>query len=503
MNAWIPEGAVSELSEYVKSRMGICFPADKLDDLEKKIGLAADSLGFEDAASCIKWILSSRTDKRQVEILASFLTVGETYFFREIDNLNALTKLAFPEIAKAHADGDRRMRIWSAGCSTGEEPYTMAMLVSESAAFRDWNVSILGTDINQASLSKAQAGVYTEWSFRGVDAAAREKYFKKGQGGTFEVLPAFKSMVSFAHLNLIDDIYPALLNSTNAIDLILCRNVLMYFTPEYAQKVIRKFRRSLLPQGWFVVSPVEVPMLDGESFMRVVDKDAVLHRKVDGSPGPRVASAPLSEPLGDEGAAAPPAPPSRPRSLRSPRRPEAPPPPAPATYERAEELFKDADYDGAIRALSALAALPLVEARVFRLLSRSYANKGMLSDSEAWCLRAIEGDSTSAANRYLHALILIERGKLDEAVTALREAIYLESGFVMARFMLADLYDRKRKSGESELHLKNALDALRNYRSEEELPESEGMTAGMLIETITATLEDRRANEKRRVAGRA
>jgi chemotaxis protein methyltransferase CheR len=247
-----------------------------------------------------------------------------------------------------------------------------------------------------------------------------------------------------------------------------------------------------------VVSPVEVPILEDSSFKSVLHEGAILHRRADEKPRRRIIPFGLVEPMV-------PIEPIEPYPKRKPRgvhKPPAPLPP-PANYARATELFADADYDGAIGALSALAALPRADAPVFRLLSRAYANKGMLSESEAWCLRAIGADGTSAANRYLHALVLIEQRRPDEAIAALREAIYLEPNFVMAHFMLADLYDRKRKRGESELHLKNALEALRTYRSDDELPESEGMTAGMLIENIAATLEDRRANAKRRVAWRA
>jgi chemotaxis protein methyltransferase CheR len=151
------------------------------------------------------------------------------------------------------------------------------------------------------------------------------------------------------------------------------------------------------------------------------------------------------------------------------------------------ELYAVADYDGAIQVLVDLTARLPAHAPVFQLLSRAYANKGMLAESEHWCTRAIAADTMNAASRYLLALIRIEQHRPDEAMSALRKAIYLEPDFVVAHFTLGNLCRRKGKKREAERHLRNALLVLRRIPSEQELPESEGMTAGKLIELIAAT----------------
>lgn len=482
MNALASESLISDLSDYIRSRLGMSFPRERWGELEKKISLAADSLGFPDAGSCIQWLLSSRTDRRQLEILASCLTVGETYFFRENSGLRAMVERAFPEIIRVHAHGDKRVRIWSAGCSTGEEPYSVAIMVAEYPALKGWDVSILGTDINQSFLKKAEAGIYTEWSFRGVAPGIREKFFQKRDGSTFEILPALKRMVTFAHLNLIDDVYPALLNNTNAIDLILCRNVLMYFTPDYIQKVILKLHQSLLPEGWLLVSPVEAPVIHGLYFTPLLHAETLQQKK--GAEKPEQKAIPRKR-----------------IPKRAPKRPApiAERPKQAATYPSATELYARADYNGAIEVLNALAARPVTDAPVFQLLSRAYANKGKLSEAEYWCARSISADTMNAASRYLLALIKIEQQRPDDAIAALKKAIYLEPDFVVAHFTLANLYRRKSKRHEADRHLNNALLALRGFRPEEELPESEGMTAGNLIEMITATRANGEKNGQRRI----
>ena len=154
---------------------------------------------------------------------------------------------------------------------------------------------------------------------------------------------------------------------------------------------------------------------------------------------------------------------------------------------RASELYAHADYDGAIAMLKDLAELPAIPAGVFQLLSHAYANKGMLAEAEHWCLRATDADTLNAANRYLTAVIWVEQGRSAEAMSALRKAIYLDPGFVVAHFALANLCRRAGRHPESRRHLRNALHILESIGSEEMLPESEGMTAGKMADLIQTT----------------
>jgi chemotaxis protein methyltransferase CheR len=481
MSALASESMLSDFSVYIRSLMGVSFPRERWGELERKTSQAAASLGFPDAVSCMQWMITSHADRRQREILASWLTVGETFFFREKSGLRALSERVFPEIIRAHAQGDKRVRIWSAGCCTGEEPYSLAMIVSEYPGLHGWDTSILGTDINQTFLGKAKDGIYTEWSFRGVAPGIREKFFRRMDESHFEVLPALKGMVSFLHLNLIDDVYPSLMNATNAIDLIVCRNVLMYFAPDYARNVIHKLQQSLLPQGWLLVSPVEAPLIQGPDFMPIQHTGAILHRKAEQTP--------RRESVGHEQ-----------RSTRLPRPPARviERPNARAMFDRAKGLYADADYEGTIEILSPLAARHSAGAAALHLLSHAYANKGMLTEAGKLCMRAIAADTTNAASRYLLALIRTEQQKPDEAMSALRKAIYLEPDFVVAHLAFANLCRSKGKREESERHIRNALLVLQGLRSEEELPESEGMTAGRLIEMIRAARDDGGSNGQQR-----
>ena len=190
---------------------------------------------------------SSSPTRRQIEILANHLTVGETYFFRDKELFKTLEKPVLSKLIQSRHRSGRHLRVWSAGCSTGEEPYSVAILLSKMIPdLRDWNITILATDISPLALQKAAGAVYGHWSFRDVQPEIQNGFFNQREDGHFELLPRIREMVTFSYLNLVEDTYPSLFNNTNAMDIIFCRNVLMYFVPELAGKVARNFHRSLV-----------------------------------------------------------------------------------------------------------------------------------------------------------------------------------------------------------------------------------------------------------------
>ena len=176
------------VSEFVALRIGLHFPPERWRDIERGITAAASELGFPDVESCARALLSAPLTQAQLEVLASHLTVGETYFFREKKSFEALEEHILPELLRARRGAEQRLRIWSAGCCTGEEPYSVAMLLDRLIPDAEaWNVTILATDINPRFLRKAAEGVYGEWSFRDAPGWIRERYFKARRDRRFEL----------------------------------------------------------------------------------------------------------------------------------------------------------------------------------------------------------------------------------------------------------------------------------------------------------------------------
>ncbi|MCL5668881.1 MAG: chemotaxis protein CheR, partial [Gammaproteobacteria bacterium] len=221
MQPALPHPLLSRLSELLEAQIGLHFPGERWRDLERGIAAAARELGFPEVEACARRLLSAPLTHRQIEILASHLTVGETSFFRDRKSFEALEQYVLPPLIRSRRDSERRLRIWSAGCSTGEEPYSIAMVLDRLLPDHEqWNITILATDINPQSLRKAVEGAYGEWSFRDTPDWIRERYFKKARPGRFEIHPRIRKMVTFSYLNLADDVYPSLSTNTNAMDVI-------------------------------------------------------------------------------------------------------------------------------------------------------------------------------------------------------------------------------------------------------------------------------------------
>ncbi|KKT72347.1 MAG: MCP methyltransferase, CheR-type, partial [Candidatus Moranbacteria bacterium GW2011_GWF1_44_4] len=258
MNETLDRTLLGEVGDRVTRRMGLCFPEERMTDLARGLAAAGKELGFERPDAYERWLAKPEFSPSQVAVLASHLTVGETYFFRESASFEVLEREILPPLVASRADTGRNLRLWSAGCCTGEEAYSLAISCARALPdFRAWNVSVLATDINQEYLSAGEKGVYSEWSFRCAPGWLRERYFSPAPGKRSVMNPTVKGMVNFGYLNLAEDAYPSLWNNTNAIDVIFCRNVLMYLTPDHQKRVVERLYRCLVDGGCLFVNPAE------------------------------------------------------------------------------------------------------------------------------------------------------------------------------------------------------------------------------------------------------
>ncbi|TAN49717.1 MAG: protein-glutamate O-methyltransferase CheR, partial [Betaproteobacteria bacterium] len=271
---------IAEFSRFLSARTGLHFPPERRADLERGLAAAARELGFTDTESCIRSLLASAFARPQLETLASHLTVGETYFFRERRSFECLEAHVLPALIRSRRAGERRLRIWSAGCATGEEPYSIAMALARAIPdLRDWNVSILATDINSRALRQASLGSYGDWSFRDTPAGIRETYFVKTKDGRYQITERIRSMVTYGYLNLAEDAYPSVEGGTNAMDIVFCRNVLMYFEAAHGRRALEKLGRSLVSGGWLFVNPVEISHMAVPQLSTVNLPGAIVYRK--------------------------------------------------------------------------------------------------------------------------------------------------------------------------------------------------------------------------------
>ena len=278
-NRLTPE-ILDQLSILVAEQVGLHFPRQRWQDLEKGFNAAAGELGFPDAQALADHLLLAPMAKDLLEVLASHLTINETYFFREKRIFEILEWEILPPLLASRRARERRLRIWSAGCASGEEAYSIAILLHKVLPdLQDWQITVLATDISQRALRKAEQGIYSQWSFRGVPSWLVEKYFYKVKGDRWEIIPRLKEMVTFSYLNLAIDPFPSLMNNTSAMDIIFCRNVLMYFSQAAINRAVEKFSAALVENGWFMVSPAECSLLQESNFLACPYSGAILFQK--------------------------------------------------------------------------------------------------------------------------------------------------------------------------------------------------------------------------------
>jgi len=492
METSLPEQELSHCGQFVAQTIGLHFPPARWPDLRRGIAATAAELGFETSLECVRNLMSAEVTKCQLDVLASHLTVGETYFFRDLPNFEILSRSIIPELLRTRQNQTRRLRIWSAGCCTGDEPYSIAISLAQAIPdLHDWTVTLLATDINSRFLSKAEAGLFGSWSFRNSPPGLKDRYFRPTSDGRFEILPEIRRMVHFSQLNLVDDNFPSAGIDLNEMDVIFCRNVLMYFTPQQAKKAIGNLYRAQMDGGWLIVSPSESPNVLFPPY-RTVNFDGVfLYQKGSSSTArvqpPSTAVAPIEQPVVpishiDR------RPPAK-RPVRKPQRvngAEEPNDP----YLRAVALYREGNYEDAANMLGGLLCSRPNDPAALDLLARAFANQGKLSEALACCDRWIAADKLNPASHYLRSVVLQEQNAMDSAVQSLVKSLYLDPGYVMAHIALGNIAHANGHTREATRHMKNAKKSLERFKPSDVLRDSDGITAGRLAQII-GTLEDK------------
>jgi chemotaxis protein methyltransferase CheR len=251
-----PEPELTRIRDVIYQAAGIFHPDNKLRLLQDRCGRRMKELKVTSLCEYSECLTARPNRQAELVALLNEITIGETSFFRNQPQLDALRRVVIPHIlqAKAHLP-IRKLRIWSAGCSTGEEPYTLRMLTLEetNGQLKDWSIEILATDLNERSLAQAQEGIYGTYSTRNLAPTYRTKYFLPKEE-KLEVNALSRSNISFSRLNLSDDSRMTFMKS---IDVIFCCNVLIYFDLASKRKVIQHFFNNLLPHGYLFLGHSE------------------------------------------------------------------------------------------------------------------------------------------------------------------------------------------------------------------------------------------------------
>ncbi len=239
------------LRDFIYQRTGIFFPDNKKYFLENRLFQRLKALHINDFETYVHKIQNGLMD-RELQQLINQITINETFFFRNEAQLEALEKHILPELfQRARQRPDKTIRLWSAACSTGEEPYSIAILLQEK--FRPLlsgvGVEILATDINSQVLQKARVGLYREYAVRKIAPELLQRYFQPRSNG-YEILPQIRQRVQFRQLNLADRWH---MQQIRGMDVIICANVLLYFDERSKRQVVNSLYDSLNPGGYLLL----------------------------------------------------------------------------------------------------------------------------------------------------------------------------------------------------------------------------------------------------------
>jgi chemotaxis protein methyltransferase CheR len=482
------------VADYCCERTGLTFPIKRPAETERKIRQAMDEAGI---ARPSLYLARLANDKALLDALVDRMVIGETFFFRERSVFTFLRKVALPELLARRHPG-HTLQLWSAGCASGEEAYTLSIVLEEEGlAARS---RVIGTDISRAALARATLGLYSDWSMRGVEEAVKRRYFHQ-RDQRWAIRSRFRDRTAFRVLNLADDCYPALATETAGLDVILCRNVLIYLAPQAVARVAQGFFRSLAEGGWLFTGAADPPLSDLAPFETVVTDQGVFYRRAAATDRPTIRLGHAPPPPADEPPQPPPRRAAREAAGRTPGRGARLLQAVPRLRKPAPQEITVPDHgpalDDAARALAngdyeaVLGALAEVDASLHAslLAIRALANMGRIVDAEVKAAGALTDHPMCGELHFLHAMLLVERGRDEEARPAMRRALYLCPDRALAHFSHATLLVRKGRLREAARAFRVAHRLAASQPPDAPLPWSDGQSAGSLAQAAEAQIQ--------------
>jgi chemotaxis protein methyltransferase CheR len=441
----------ARLKQYVIDTTGMAYYAEKDSELLWRLLRRWNGLGIRSCAGYLGILLDPLRGPAEMDALITEITIGETHFFRHREHFDALRDIVLPVLIARNAP-QRRLAVWCAGCADGAEPYSLSVLVKREMPhlLAGWDVSILGTDINRQSLSAAREGTFEEWSLRSTSEEFRSGCFLK-EGKQWRIQSQYKEGLSFQYHNLVENSFPPPPGGSSLFDLIVCRNVMIYFSPEVMRRLVRQFHECLVPGGWLLVGPSEPNMTYFTSFRVVNAPGVTLYQKAI-EPAQTIPQAmPLWPPLPD--------PPS-------------------ADSEREGGSFWPADP-------------PKQNAEAKLSSIRQFADRGDWQEAERLCQQWLLTDSLSSVVHFHHALVLEHMGKQVQAEQSFRRAIYLDRRSILAHYHLGLLMRSRGECRQASRCFENTLELLAAAPGDSVLAGADGITVSelrQLARTQIATL---------------
>jgi chemotaxis protein methyltransferase CheR len=470
--------------DYLVTHSGLHFERRNLKILERGVQSRMAALHIGTCQDYFAFLSRNKERRQELQKLLQFLTIGETFFFRYHAHFKALASCVLPELAKS--GGSRPLRFWSAGCSTGEEPYTMAMTIME--ALPDWrsrDIKILATDINNRALNSARDGVYGRWKTRVTEQRYLDRYFER-IGESFVVKDEVKALVEFRHLNLQTDEFPGM--GTGGLDAIFCRNVMIYFSLATTKKIVDRFAAHLRPGGYLFLGHAETLSQISSRFERHVQDGGFYYRRRRPEAAGRGSG--VDQPLRDGGASR-----QEPLPAVAARMP-APTDVSQATaangvaelYCRAMALFDGEQFVAADDLLRQVVSQQPDHAGALLAQGFILASSGRFPEALAACDRVQAIDDLLPAVYFLRGLVYDITERPADAEKEYRTAILLDMTDVMAHYQLGKLYVRLGRARDGLRELRNSLKLLEKGECESLVTNSGGLSREVFLGQLRSEL---------------
>jgi chemotaxis protein methyltransferase CheR len=444
----LSDPSFAPLKVHLIQTTGLEYYADREDYLARCIHKRLKDLEVHDCASYLKILLDPLRGPPELDELIEDLSIAETYFFRHREHFDALRDVVLPGLL-ARNQARRSLHIWCAGCSNGPEPYSLAILLERemAAELAGWEVHILGTDISRRSLAHARLGKFQEWALRATsEEVKRDCFLKKGK--SWQIAARYKRWISFQYHNLVQDTCPPTGGALNGFDLIVCRNVMIYFAPALMQKTIQRFHDCLTEDGWLMVGPSEPNMTFFTAFETLNAPGVTLYRKA-------ARAKPLSAASGP-GATGQPAP--QPAAVVSPGPSEKTTPAGPAVAATLREV-------------------------------RTLADRGEWANAAKCCEQVLRKDRLNSPVHLYHALVLEQMGCQREAELAFKRAIYLDRQSALPHYYLGLFLRSQGESRRAARSFQNAVELLAARDDRDVFPDADGMTVAEMKKLAKTYLE--------------
>lgn len=471
-----------DLVNVIRDRLGIDIHSHQINELYTTVIDACQMFDY-DLPKYITELKQCSDQSPVIEHLIIGITVGETYFFRDKNQMKMLENEIFPEIiSNKRSTNNLSLRIWSAGCASGEEIYTIAMMLNDLLPdIKNWNISLLGTDINTQALQKALSGIYSEWSMRSCSESIINKYFSR-EGNKYILSERIRRLVTFDYLNLNDDAYPSIFNGTNSQDLILCRNVLIYFDSGKITSLMRKLSACLVPDGYLLLGasdPIDSKAKDHQLHFR----HNMLFSRMQPQEKPPTETKFTVETIKVK--------PAEPRPVITSSHHNLSTSVAEILPERAQidYLLNTAQWQPLLNKIESVKVISDTTGFYTYARGTAYANLGNLTKATQLIEEALHIAPTNEIYHFTYALVLIENNKLIEAENELRKAIFLNNDLLVAHYQLGLLLLRNHKYEAGIKSLRNALTIINTKQANAFVNGIQGLSFANLKEVLEHELK--------------